>query len=203
MAWIRTISGHETEGQFSDFFAGLRQNPRLDPALDVITGFSQRPEMAAAVTGFSSAAMAFDRRSLRPRQRRGWRRALRGFIAVAPLIAGMITLGGCWPFNRTPPQQEYFNALKIGNSAQASQLWLQMTPEQRAKFERGEDIRPSVSHNDVQQAIDEHYSEQQDDSSTPKHIELTPDLGGGLQNLPSYLNANGAGGVAQPAPPEQ
>ena len=50
---------------------------------------------------------------------------------------------------------QYFDALKTGNSAQASQLWLQMTPDQRAKFERGEGIRPSVTHNDVQQAIDD------------------------------------------------
>ncbi|MGZ6205891.1 MAG: hypothetical protein ACXWMT_13355, partial [Candidatus Binataceae bacterium] len=113
-----------------------------------------------------------------------------------------IAFSGCWPFNRTPPQQEYFNALKIGNSAQASQLWLQMTPDQRAKFERGEGIRPSVSHDDVQQAIDDHYSEQDDDGPASKHVELAPP-GAGLQGLPSYLNANGAAGAQQPAPPGQ
>ena len=90
---------------------------------------------------------------------------------------------------------------KVGNSAQASQLWLQMTPDQRAKFERGEDIRPSVSNKDVQQAIDEHYSEQDDDGSAPKHVDLAPPgAGAGLQDLPSYLNANGATGAPQPAP---
>jgi hypothetical protein len=146
--------------------------------------------------------MAHERRRSGPRQRSEWRGAIRGFIAAVPLIACAMTLGGCWPFNRTPAQQEYFNALKIGNSAQASQLWLQMTPDQRAKFERGEGIRPSVSHNDVQQAIDEHYAQQDDDGSAPKHVDLTPNLGGGLQDLPSYLNANGAAGAPQPAPPE-
>jgi hypothetical protein len=147
--------------------------------------------------------MEHERRNIAPRRRTRWR-AIRGFVAVAPLVACAIALSGCWPFNRTPPQQEYFNALKNGNSAQASQLWLQMTPDQRAKFERGEDIRPSVSNKDVQQAIDEHYSEQDDDGSAPKHANLTPPgAGAGLQDLPSYLNANGASGAPQPAPPEQ
>ncbi len=147
--------------------------------------------------------MARERRSPGPRQRSGRRRAIRGFIAAAQLVAFAIALSGCWPFNRTPPQQEYFNALKIGNSAQASQLWLQMTPDQRAKFGRGEGIRPSVSHDDVQQTIDEHYAEQDDDGSAPKHVELAPGTGAGLQDLPSYLNANGAAGAPQPAPPAQ
>jgi hypothetical protein len=127
---------------------------------------------------------------------------MRGLIAMTPLVACAIAFGGCWPFNRTPPQQEYFNALKIGNSAQASQLWLQMSPDQRAKFERGEGIRPSTSPKDVQQAIDEHYADQ-DDESAPKSVELAPGTGAGLQDLPSYLNANGAAGAPQPAPPGQ
>jgi len=147
--------------------------------------------------------MKHERQDLMPRRQSRWR-AIRGLVAVAPLLACAIAFSGCWPFNRTPPQQEYFNALKIGNSAQASQLWLHMTPDQRAKFERGEDIRPSVSNKDVQQAIDEHYSEQGDDGSAPKHVDLAPPgAGAGLQDLPSYLNANGGSGAPQSAPPEQ
>jgi uncharacterized Fe-S cluster-containing radical SAM superfamily protein len=143
--------------------------------------------------------MKGERRGIAARRGRRWPG---GLIAIAPLVACTIAFSGCWPFNRTPPQQEYFNALKIGNSAQASQLWLQMTPDQRAKFERGEGIRPSVSRDDVQQAIDDHYSEQDDDGPASKHVELAPP-GAGLQGLPSYLNANGAAGAQQPAPPEQ
>ncbi len=147
--------------------------------------------------------MKHERRGLTSRGQTGWR-AIRGLAATAPLVACAIALSGCWPFNRTPPQQEYFNALKVGNSAQASQLWLQMTPDQRAKFERGEDIRPSVSNKDVQQAIDEHYSEQDDDGAAPKHVDLAPPgAGAGLQDLPSYLNANGASAAPQPAPGDQ
>jgi len=118
-----------------------------------------------------------------------------GMIAIA-LAGCAIVLGGC---SSTPPQQEYFEALKRGNSAQASQLWLQMTPDQRTQFERGQGIRPSVSHGDVQQAIDEHYSEQDGDTSAPKQVELAPP-GGGLQDLPSYLKSSGADGAEPPAP---
>jgi hypothetical protein len=124
------------------------------------------------------------------------RPAPRRLIAIA-LAACAIALAGCW--NRTPPQQEYFDALRRGNSAQASQLWLQMTPDQRAQFGHGEGIRPSVSHGDVQQAIDEHYSEQDDEGSAPKQVDLAPP-GGGLQDLPAYLKSNGADG-AEPPPP--
>src|SRR5258708_8542831 len=111
--------------------------------------------------------MKHERRSVTLWGQSGWR-AIRGLVAVAPLVACAIAFSGCWPFNRTPPQQQYFNALKIGNSAQASQLWLQMTPDQRAKFERGEGIRPSASNKDVQQAIDDHHSAPSDHRSPPQ-----------------------------------
>ena len=85
--------------------------------------------------------MERERKSIVPRLHPGWRCTTGGLIAAAPLFILAIAFSGCWPFNRTPPQQEYFNALKIGNSAQASQIWLRMTPDQRAKFRRGEGIR--------------------------------------------------------------
>ena len=117
------------------------------------------------------------------------------------VVACAITFCGCWPFNRTPPQQKYFNALKNGNSAQASELWLQMTPDQRSKFERGDGIRPSTSPQDVQHAIDDHYAEQDNDGAAPKHVDVAPGTGAGLQDLPSYLNTNG-GAASQPGPSE-
>jgi hypothetical protein len=130
-----------------------------------------------------------------------WICKLSRFIVVAPVVACAITFCGCWPFNRTPPQQKYFNALKNGNSAQASQLWLQMTPDQRSKFERGDGIRPSTSPQDVQHAIDDHYAEQDNDGAAPKHVDVAPGTGTGLQDLPSYLNTNG-GAASQPGPSE-
>ena len=141
-----------------------------------------------------------ERRSIGRRPRAGLRRAAGGLIAAVPPLVLAIALSGCWPFNRTPQQEEYFNALKIGNSAQASQIWLHMTPDQRAKFGRGEGIRPSVSPKDVQQTIDEHYYDQDDDSPAKKQVELAPGSGAGLQDLPSYLNANGGVVEAPPGP---
>jgi hypothetical protein len=124
---------------------------------------------------------------------------LKATLTLASLLGCACVASGCWPFNRTPPQQNFFNALKMGNSAQASQLWLQMTPDQRAQFGRGEGIRRSVSHSDVQQAINQHY-EQADDGTTSNSVQLTPDLGGGLQDLPSYFKADGENSNTQTSP---
>lgn len=116
--------------------------------------------------------------------------ALLRLAAAVVLSAMVIGLGGCWPFghDNTPPQQRYFNALKLGNAAQASQLWLHMTPEERMKFERGQNIRPTVSPKEVQRAVTQHYSAQteDDDNSGSSQVQLAPQ-GGGLQDLPAYL----------------
>lgn len=99
-------------------------------------------------------------------------------------------------------QQQYFDALKVGNAAQASQIWLKMTPEERLKFERGQDIRPSVSPQEVQHAVADHYANQagDEDDSAPKQVELGPQ-GGGLQDLPAYIQGyGGAGDAPQSAP---
>jgi hypothetical protein len=134
---------------------------------------------------------------------------VRSWIAAAVatgLAAGM--LAGCSSQSHQealgpPAQQQYFDALKLGNAAEASQIWLRMTPEERLKFERGQDIRPSVVPQQVQRAIAEHYANQEDDEgdSAPKQIELGPH-GGGLQDLPAYLQQYGgsSGGAPQSAP---
>lgn len=144
-------------------------------------------------------------RSSSPRQPevRGTGALLR--LAGAVVLSAMVTgLGGCWPFGRdsTPPQQQYFKALELGNAAQASQLWLHMTPEQRMKFERGQNVRPTVSPNEVQHAVAEHYAAQTEDgdNSGPSQVQLAPQ-GGGLQDLPAYLKEYRARtGASQSAP---
>jgi hypothetical protein len=131
-------------------------------------------------------------------------RALRRLVGAAALTLAAMALGGCWPFGHhgPPPQQQYFDALKLGNAAQASQIWLSMTPEERLKFERGQDVRPSVSPRDVQHAVAEHYADQaeDDDNSAPKQVELAPE-GGGLQDLPGYLKEYGGASGASPSAP--
>lgn len=130
--------------------------------------------------------------------------ALRKIAGAAALALAAMTLSGCWPFgHRGPsPQQQYFDALKIGNAAQASQIWLNMTPDERTAFERGENIRPSASPQEVQHAVAEHYADQMedDDNSAPKRVELGPQGGGGLQDLPAYIPKSGGGGAPQSAP---
>lgn len=144
-------------------------------------------------------------RSSFTRQPEIWRKGpllrLGGAMALSIMVIG---LSGCWPFghDKTPPQQQYFNALKLGNAAQASQLWLHMTPEQRLEFERGQNIRPSVSPKEVQRAVVQHYADQigNDDGSAPTPLNLAPQ-GGGLQDLPAYLQEYRAtSGGSQSAP---
>jgi hypothetical protein len=105
-------------------------------------------------------------------------------------------LCGCSHEAKTP-QQQFLEALKRGNSAQASQIWLQMDPEERVKFERGQGLQPAQSPKEMQQevmrrAMEESAGEGSDESST------TQSLGGGLGDLPHYLNSEQAGGGASP-----
>lgn len=148
--------------------------------------------------------MAWRRGSLPRRTDARVMRAWFRIIGVAALSVMATALGGCWPFGHDgpPPQQRYFNALKLGNAAQASQLWLHMTPEQRMEFERGQDIRPSVSPKEVRRAVAEHYADQTEgeDNSVPRQVELGPQ-GGSLQDLPAYLKEyRRSAGASQPAP---
>ncbi len=64
-------------------------------------------------------------------------------------------------------------------------------------------MRPTVSHNAVQQAIDDHYSDRGEDGATPSQVQVNPDLGGSLQDLPSYLDSQDIGGTPQIAPSSQ
>ncbi len=96
-------------------------------------------------------------------------------------------------------------AIERGNAAQASQIWLKMSAEDRNKFARGEGIQPSVTPQQVQSGVAEHYAGQAEgeDDSAPKQTELTPSTGGGLQELPRLLEGYGSGpGQPQPATSE-
>lgn len=78
-----------------------------------------------------------------------------------------------------------FDALNRGNAAQANRLWLEMSPADRLKFNRGEGIRPAVSPKQLEQQIRKHLLANQ---STPNEAELPIDpemLHGGLRNLES------------------
>ncbi len=146
-------------------------------------------------------ALIGENKARQPAAREG--RALRRLAGAAALTLAMAALAGCWPLGHPspPPQQQYLDALQRGNAAEASQIWLRMTPQERMKFERGEDIRPSVSPQNVQHAISEHYADQAEDDNnpSPKQLELAPQSG--LQDLPTYLQEYGGGGLAPQSAP--
>lgn len=120
------------------------------------------------------------------------------FGVLAPLAcAAAIT--GCWPFgHRGPtPQQQYLDALNHGHSAEASQLWLTMSPEDRQKWARSEGVSPQVSPAEIKKQVMQHYqdevgSEQEGDSGV---TQIAPAGAAGLGNLPSLV------APVNPAPP--
>jgi len=107
---------------------------------------------------------------------------------VALVIALAAALGGCSHNQAETPQQHFLEALKRGNSAQASQIWLQMTPEERVKFERGQGLQPAMSPKEMQQDVMRRVMEEAA-GDAPDQPSVTPPSGGGLSDLPQYLKS--------------
>ncbi|HUY18001.1 MAG TPA: hypothetical protein VMV15_02135 [Candidatus Binataceae bacterium] len=116
---------------------------------------------------------------------------------MALVIALGIALGGCSHQAKTP-QQQFLEALKRGNSAQASQIWLQMGPEERVKFERGQGLQPAQSPKQMKQEVMRRAMEESADDGSDAQSSTTPATGGSLGDLPRYLNSPQAGGGASP-----
>ncbi len=120
---------------------------------------------------------------------------------VIAVLACAFALAGCWPFGHSgpTPQQEYLDALNHGHSAEASQIWLNMSPEDRAKWARSEGVTQQVSPDEIKKRVMQHYqdeagSEQEGDSGV---TQIVPAGGAGLQNLPSIAAPTNS---APPAP---
>ncbi|HUY27377.1 MAG TPA: hypothetical protein VMV27_08150 [Candidatus Binataceae bacterium] len=98
-------------------------------------------------------------------------------------------MAGCWPFaHRGPtPQQQYLDALNHGHSAQASQIWLTMTPEDREKWARSEGLSPQTSPGEIKNQIMQHYQDQAGGEQEGQSgvTQIQPAQGAGLQNLPA------------------
>lgn len=110
-------------------------------------------------------------------------------LHVIAALACALALAGCWPFGHSgpTPQQQYLDALNHGHSAEASQLWLNMSPDDREKWARSEGVSPQVSPDEIKKQVMQHYqdeagSEQEGDSGV---TQIVPAGGAGLQNLPS------------------
>ncbi len=89
-----------------------------------------------------------------------------------------------------------------GNSMQASQIWLNMSPEDRLKFSRGEGIKPdTASQENVKQQIINHYQQQLGlGPSTAEEMEqqIPTSLGASLENLNSSAQSNGTSVPSKP-----
>ncbi len=114
---------------------------------------------------------------------------------MALVIALAVALGGCSHNQAETPQMQFLTALKRGNSAQASQIWLKMSPEERIKFERGQGLQPAQSPKEMQQEVMRRAMEEAE-GDAPDQSAVTPSLGGGLGDLPHYLSSPQAGGAS-------
>jgi redox-sensitive bicupin YhaK (pirin superfamily) len=105
------------------------------------------------------------------------------------LVIVFSTASGCFLFHKESPQQQYTEALMRGNSMQASQLWLNMSPDDRMKFARGEGFKPDEStKKDVQKMMMNHYQDEAgEDSNAGEHMQerVPTPLGASLKDLPA------------------
>jgi len=115
----------------------------------------------------------------------------------AAAIGLILALSGCSLFGGGPtPQQQFLDALNRGNSAQASQIWLGMTPDDRDKFRRGEGMTPAVSSDEVTRLLN-----QQGVDTDQGQVTIGPHTGAGLLDLPAAAAPAPAAPAPSPAAP--
>ena len=86
------------------------------------------------------------------------------------------------------------DALNHGNSAQASQIWLNMDARSREDFAHGNGMQPNLSPDEVKKQVMQHYQAEMGDNDTDESVERpTPNVHlGGLESLPGYVGQSGA-----------
>src|SRR6266446_2879696 len=87
----------------------------------------------------------------------------------------LFALAGCslLPGHETP-QQKFFAALARGNGTGASNIWLQMSPEDKAKLQRGEEARPLISKDQAQSELLRHERESSGTDQDQQGVETLP-----------------------------
>ncbi len=91
------------------------------------------------------------------------------------LIASTIILAGCW--HRETDQQKFMEAMTHGNSAQASQIWLNMDAKSRADFSHSEGMQPTLSPGEVKKQLTQHYMDKTGATDSDETIEQpTPNV---------------------------
>jgi hypothetical protein len=68
-----------------------------------------------------------------------------------------LSVHGC---SSVSPQQQFMNSLNHGNSAEASQQWLNMSAEDRANLSHNVGFKNDVSQDDVGRALIKHQREE-------------------------------------------
>ena len=116
---------------------------------------------------------------------------------VALMLALAAMLAGCSHHSAETPQQQFLQALKRGNSAQASQIWLHMSPEERVMFERGQGLQPAQSPKEMQQEVMRRAMEEANGEEADQPT-AAPAPSGTLGDLPQLLNNSHAGGGTKP-----
>lgn len=139
----------------------------------------------------------------------------RGALIAIALIAAAAGTSGCSLFHHESPQQKFLDALNRGNAAEASQMWLTMSPQSRANLSHSQGMTPNLSPEEIQAQVLRHEKEKaaaegddtesamgdsDDGDVTAEQIETpTQDddrSDGKLSNLPSY----NLPGHTEPAP---
>jgi hypothetical protein len=110
------------------------------------------------------------------------------------IAASAVILAGCWPFHRETDQQKFMEAMNHGNSAQASQIWLNMDAQSRADFAHSQGIQPMLSSEQIKKQVSQHYMDKTGATDSEETIERpTPNVHlGGLESLPEYTAPSGA-----------
>jgi hypothetical protein len=112
-----------------------------------------------------------------------------------------VLAGGCSLHRAEPPQQQFMEAVERGNSAQASEIWLNMSADDRANFSHSIGFAPQTSPAEVvddlerrqQAANTENGGDFIDDGQTVEYPGLDTDLKrGSLRNLPNLQTTSGS-----------
>jgi len=101
---------------------------------------------------------------------------------------------GCSYFHKESPQQQYTQALMRGNSMQASQIWLNMSPDDRMKFARGEGVTPDEesTKKNIEQMMTNHQNQSGEGPSNAEEIEeqMPTPLGASIRALPTATQSS-------------
>ncbi len=111
---------------------------------------------------------------------------------VLLIAAFAIALAGCW--HRETDQQKFIEAMNHGNSAQASQIWLNMDEKSRADFSHSQGMQPNMSPDEMKKQVTQHYQDEMGDNNSDQTVERPAPYVhlGGLQSLPDWVGPTGA-----------